>query len=125
MTLKFRCKDCNKYNKIKGTFTDRRDLANEKGELFELKCLDCEGINQIRPNHVTAVENKFLGLLLPVLFAPAILFCYFIFNNFLHRDSTSLRLIALGFALLIPLKIYLALSNAEKNKVRNFNRYKL
>ncbi|MAT55029.1 MAG: hypothetical protein CMN32_11160 [Saprospirales bacterium] len=122
---KFRCQNCSEYNRLKGSFTDRRELAETKGEPFRIVCSVCGRKTEVKANSVTATETRFLGLIFPLVFVPAILLGYYLFTNFIERNSIYLKLIAIGFALKIPAIIYSALSKSERDKVRNFNRYKL
>jgi len=124
MTYKFRCKKCGRYNRLKGSFNDRRELAEAKGELFQVTCSHCGNEIEVEPNSVTAREGKFLGLLFPLVFIPAILLGYLLFTNFMERSSIYLKLLAVGFALVIPAIVYSAFSKSERDKVRRFNRYR-
>ena len=125
MIYKFRCQYCSEYSRFKGTFTNRWELARIKGEPFSVACSKCGKENKVKVNAVTAAESRFQGLLFPLVFVPAILLGYFLFTNFLERNSIYLKLIAVAFALKIPLIIYSALSKSGRDKVRNFNRFKL
>lgn len=80
MKLYTNCKSCKKEIRIKSNASTRPDLQMEKGDEFNVNCLNCGKIEKKHVNDIKAEPNKSIILIGAVIGLFATLFLWLIYG---------------------------------------------
>lgn len=127
MILTFPCKSCGTNNSLKKHFSDRVDLSKKMGDSFSCKCKNCEEKNSYTANDIYAQHGSMYSfLLIGMIVASASLIYYLtIWIESKNVASQGWSWFLLAIAITIPSLLFFNWLMEEKNKIRNFNKYKV
>lgn len=103
------CRTCNQEVRIRSMSSTRPDLEREKGEEFEINCMQCGSRYHIHVNDVSAKESN---MIIALGIGLSVVATVFLWNYFGAMSTLSA---------ILPGLIW----GQESKSVRNFNSYKI
>jgi len=124
MIYKLLCKNCQNFNKIRGSFNDRWEFQKKMKSKTMIICNYCSKKVHLNPNEVTAHLNVFSVSILTLVAILFLIFILYVFYNLIGHEL-YLKVVFLLFSLII-ISIYLNLIIGSMfTRVNDFNKYKL
>jgi uncharacterized membrane protein YuzA (DUF378 family) len=125
MKLYTNCTHCSKEITFSCWEPDRVELSKAKGEEIELSCKSFLRTDSYHVNSINATESKLaqiVGLLIFLLGTPLIIYCLW---DYMFRSSYIYAIAGLAGIITVPFMIYSVMEKEEREKVRNFNHFKI
>ena len=125
MKLLLRCHHCRQDTKVKSSAHNRYELADKKGDLFDIQCAHCQKESRYNVNEVSATKSNYIGVLALSIFVLGTLGILYFLKDYVGLIYGPKSAFVLAYVATIPSVIYVILNRQERGKVNNFNRNKV
>lgn len=125
MKLESKCPKCQKSIYLTTSDSDRAQLSMSKGKIIEVKCNSCSELSQIHVNEFSAVESKFAMLMALIAFVLGSTIMVYVALNFAFDFGNIYAIAGVISVIGIPFMIYSVFEKEQRNKIRQFNNYRV
>lgn len=125
MRLLSRCHHCQEDIKVKSLAHNRYELADSKGDFFEIQCPNCHEESRCHVNEVSATKSNYTIVLTLAVFVFGTIGVFFYIKDYIDMIYNAKAAFVLAWITAIPSMVYVILNRQEKRKINDFNRHKV